>query len=145
MTRLSILFPLACCLLIAGCDQSVPPVIDHVAYAKKLADGSYEVQLRYSVTTSGGPCLSTSFFRSTTHYAANWLYLKTIEQRVSADQVIVTDVEDDRNLAIKDMRGAISFHNGTMTVQLEHPHVLSSGAVEGYAPYYLNGTYQIAK
>jgi hypothetical protein len=145
MNKLSTLILVVCSLLIAGCDKSVPPVIEHVANAKKLADGSYEVQLRYSVTTSGGPCLSSSSFRSTTGYATNWLYLKSIEQTASADQVIVTTDEGARDLAIKDMRGTISFDNGAMTVQLEQPHVLPSGAVQGYAPYYLNGTYQIAR
>src|SRR5436309_1963692 len=50
MKRLSILLPLACCLLVVGCEKkpaSVPPVIESVANAQKLADGAYEVQLRY--------------------------------------------------------------------------------------------------
>lgn len=46
------LFPLVCCLLIAGCGRaSLRPVIDTVAHAKKMPDGTYEVQLGYSMMT----------------------------------------------------------------------------------------------
>jgi hypothetical protein len=148
MNRLTTFFAFTCCLLIAGCGQetaSVPPVIDHVAYARALTNGTYEIQLRYSITSSGGPCLSKDSFKTWTSYSTNWIYLDSIERTVNADQVIVTTDEGARELAIKDLKGTISFDSGTMNVQLEQPHVLPGGTVQGYAPYYLNGKYQIAK
>ena len=124
MKKLSTLLPLAC-LLIVGCGQepaSVPPVIEHVADAHKLADGSYEIHLRYSITTSGGPCLSSSWFRRRTYHETNWLYVKSLEGVQSADQIIlksgVKDDVGDFTYAIKDLRGTVSFTNDTMRVQL---------------------------
>ena len=145
MSKLSTLMSLAYCLLITGCGQpsSVPPAIEHDAYAKKLADGTYEVQLRYSVTTSGGPCLNIHSFSSTTSYATNWLYLNSIEQTASADKVILTTDQSEKDLAIKGMTGTISFDNGTMTVELQQPNYPDGVHMQGYAPYYLNGTYQV--
>ena len=150
MKRLSILLPLACCLLVVGCDQkpaSVPPVIESVANAQKLADGAYEVQLRYSVTSSGGPCLSKDFFKTWTSYSTNWLYVRSLEGVQSADQIVVTIEAGKREwpYAITNMQGTVSFANGTMTVQLKGPNYKDGVHMDGYVAYGLNGTYQIAR
>ena len=134
---------------IVGCGKepaSVPPVIEPVAYQRRLDDGMYEIQLRYSVTTSGGPCLNKSFFSSTTSHATNWLYVKSIAGTVNADQIVVTIEAGKRDYpyAIKNMRGAVSFDNGTMKDQMERPKYPDGVHMQGYAPYYLNGMYRIA-
>ena len=120
MSKLSILILTVGSLLFAGCDKSVPPVIEPVANAQKLADGTYEVQLRYSVTSSGGPCLSKDFFKTWTSYSTNWLYVKSLEGVQSADQIVVTIEAGKREwpYAITNMQGTVSFTNAAMTVQL---------------------------
>lgn len=136
------LFALACVLLLAGCG-SVPPVINHEAQARKLPDGSYEVLLSYSVTTSGGPCFNFhSFFTTTTSYSTNWLYLARTNGDVDASNVLVTTEEGAKDLAIQGMKGTICFSNG-MIVNLELPNYPDGVQMQGYMPYFLNGTYQL--
>ena len=137
------------CLLIAGCGEpsSVPPVIESVAPAQKLSDGTYEIQLRYSVTSSGGPCLSKDFFKTWTSYSTNWLYVKSLDGVQSAEQIVVTLEQGKREwpYAIKNMQGTVSFTDGTMTVQLQGPNYKDGAHMDGYVAYGLNGTYQIAR
>ncbi len=147
MSKLSTLILMFCSLLIAGCDKSVPPVIEPVANAQKLTDGTYEVQLRYSVTSSGGPCLSKDFFKTWTSYSTNWLYVKSLEGVQSADQLVVTIEAGKKEwpYTITNMQGTVSFANGTMSVQLEGPNYKDGVHMDGYVAYGLNGTYQIAR
>ena len=147
MNKSSTLVLIVCGLLIVGCDKSVPPVIEHVANAKKLADGTYEIQLRYSVTSSGGPCLSKDSFKTWTSYSTNWIYLKTLDGAMTADQIVVTTDAGKREwpYATTNMQGTVSFTNGEMRVQLEQPCYPDGVHMQGYASYYLNGTYQIAQ
>ncbi|HEY2329681.1 MAG TPA: hypothetical protein VGI63_07700 [Verrucomicrobiae bacterium] len=127
----------------------MPPKIDHVASAKKLADGTYEIRLRYSETISGGPCFNSSFFKSTTYHYADLIYLKSLEGYVSANQLAVKAGAQDTQWGIaeweiKDLQGMITFTNGVMLVQLEQPdYDYKKNAQRGYVSYYLNGTYQI--
>ena len=125
----------------------MPPVIESVANAQKLADGTYEVQLRYSVTSSGGPCLSKDFFKTWTNYSTNWLYVKSLEGVQSADQIVATIEAGKREwpYAITNMQGTVSFTNAAMTVQLEGPNYKDGVRMDGYVAYGLNGTYQIAR
>jgi hypothetical protein len=147
MSKLTTYFLLACCLLIAGCGQptSVLPVIEHVAYAQALTNGTYEIQLRYSITSSGGPCLSKDWFKTWTSYSTNWVYVKALDGALTADQIVVTSDAGKMEwpYAITNMQGTVSFTNATMTVQLEHPNYPDGVHMQGYAPYYLNGTYQV--
>lgn len=147
MSKLSTFILMFCSLLIAGCDKSVPPVIEPVANAQKLTDGTYEVQLRYSITSSGGPCLSKDFFKTWTSYSTNWLYVKSLEGVQSADQLVVTIEAGKKEwpYAITNMQGTVSFANGTMTVRLEGPNYKDGVHMDGYVAYGLNGTYQIAR
>ncbi len=149
MNRSSTLLAFACSIVIVGCGGIVPPAIEHVAYAQLVTNGTYEVQLRYSITSSGGPCLSKDWFSSWTSYSTNWLYLKALDGAVTADQIVlragVKDDVGDFSYAIEGLRGTVSFDQEIMTVRLEQPNVLPSGEVRGYAPYYLNGAYQIVK
>jgi hypothetical protein len=143
MKTLKMLPMLVCTALIAGCG-SVSPKIDHVAIAKRLADGTYQVDLRYTETSSGGPCFNSSFFKSTTSHSHDSLYLKSLEGTMSADQITVrVGGQGVESWKIEDLRGVVVFTNNTMSVQLEQPNVLRSGAVRGFAPYRLNGTYQV--
>src|SRR6266851_4056844 len=107
MNRLTTLIPFVCAIVIVGCGKepmSVPPVIERVAYAQPLTNGTYEIQLRYSITTSGGPCLSKDWFKKCTHYSTNWVYLKALVGAATADQVIIrAGVLDD----VGDFRYAI--------------------------------------
>ena len=68
---------------------------------------------------------------------------------MTADQIVlragVKDDVGDFTYAIEGLRGTVSFDQEIMTVRLEQPNVLPSGEVRGYAPYYLNGAYQIVK
>jgi hypothetical protein len=136
-------------MLITGCGQptSVPPVIESVAPTQTLTDGTYEIQLRYSVTSSGGPCLSKDFFKTWTSYSTNWLYVKSLDGAQGAEQVVVTIEQGKREwpYAITNMQGTVSFTNGTMTVQLQGPNYRDGEHMDGYVAYGLNGTYQIAK
>jgi len=147
MSRLSTFVPAACCLLIVGCSQepvSVPPVIERVAYAQALTNG-YEDQLRHSITSSGGPCLSKDSFKTWTNYSTNWLYLKALDGVATADQIVITSEAGKRDwpYAITNMRGTVSFTNRAMTIQLERPRYPDGEHMAGYAPYQLNATYQI--
>jgi len=150
MSKLRTLFLLACCLVITGCGQpaSVPPVIERDAYAKKLADGAYEVQLRYSVTSSGGPCLSKDMLTTWTSYSTNWIYLKTLDGTMTADQIVVTIDAGKKEwpYATTNMQGTVSFSNTAMTVLLEKPGFDYNRNVEqGVVPYFLNGVYQVTE
>jgi hypothetical protein len=132
-----------------GCGQepaSVPPVIESVANAQKLADGTYEVQLRYSVTSSGGPCLNKDLFKTWTSYSTNWLYVKSLEGVQSADQIVVTDKAGKREwpYAITNMQGTVSFTNATLRVRLEGPNYRDGVHMDGYVAYFLNGTYRLS-
>ena len=149
MSRLTTFVPVACWLLVAGCGQepaSARRAVERVAHAQALADGTYEVQLRYSITSSGGPCLSKDSFKRWTNYTTNWLYLKALEGALSADQVVVTSEAGKRvspGHATTNMRGTVSFTNAVMTVQLERPRYPDGEHLAGYAPYELNATYQM--
>jgi len=152
MKRLSTHLSLACIVAIIGCGKepwTVPPVIQRVAYAQVSTNDTWQVQLRYSITSSGGPCLSEDWFKKWTSYSTNWAYLKALDGAMTAEQIIVrAGVKDefgDFTYAIQGLRGTVSFDKDMMTVQLQQPRVLPSGAVHGYAPYYLNGTYQIVR
>ena len=149
MIKWSTLFALVSCLFIAGCGQltSVPPVIESVAPVQKLTDGTYEIQLRYSVTSSGGPCLSKDFFKTWTSYSTNWLYVKSLDGVQSAEQVVVTIEQGKREwpYAITNMQGTVSFTNDSMTVQLQGPKFRDGVHMDGYVAYGLNGTFQITK
>ena len=142
------MFLIICSALIVGCG-SVRPVIDTVADAHKLADGRYEIHLRYSVTTSGGPCLSSSWFTRTTDHETNWLYVKSLEGVLPADQIVlkggVIDKVGDFTYPIEGLRGTVSFTNATMIIQLEQPKIDHKGNVtDSFTPYYLNGTFTIS-
>ena len=131
-----------------GASRSVPPVIDSTAYAQRSSDGTYEVQLRYSITSSGGPCLSKDWFKTWTSHTTNWLYVKEPVGTIAADRLTVTiDAgKKDWPYAMTNLHGTVSFTNGTMIVRLEQPDVDSKGnAMSAYVPYYLNGTYQISE
>jgi hypothetical protein len=124
----------------------VPPVIDPTAYAQRSSDGLYEIELRYSVTSSGGPCFNKDWFKTGTGHTTNWLYVKEPLGTITADQLTVTIETGKRDwpYAMTNMHGTVSFTNGTMMVRLEQPDVDSKGnAMSTYVPYYLNGTYQI--
>lgn len=143
MKRLITFFLLLCAALISGCG-SVSPKIDHVASAKKLTDGTYRVDLRYTKTISGGPCFNSSFFKSTTYHEYDSLYVKSLEGRVSADEITVkVGGQEVGSWNIEHLRGSVVFANDMMTVQLEQPKYPDGVHIQGYAPYYLNGTYQI--
>ncbi len=149
MIKSSTFFALVSCLFISGCGQptSVPPVIEGVAPSQKLTDGTYEIQLRYSVTSSGGPCLSKDFFKTWTSYSTNWLYVKSLDGVQGAEQIVVTIEQGKREwpYAITNMQGTVSFANDTMTVQLQGPNYKDGVHMDGYVAYGLNGTYQIAR
>jgi hypothetical protein len=151
MTRLSTFFLLAGSLALAGCGQepaSVPPVIESVAHAQKLADGTYEVQLRYSVTSSGGPCLSKDMFKTWTSYSTNWLYVKSLDGVQSADQIVVTTDAGKKEwpYAKTNLQGTVSFTDAVLTVQLQGPGYHYKRNVEsGIVSYQLNGTYHISE
>jgi hypothetical protein len=126
----------------------VRPVIDPIAKTEKLPDGTYEVQLRYSVTSSGGPCLSKDWFKTWTSYSTNWLYLKSLEGVQEADQMVVTIEAGKKEwpYAMTNLQGTVSFTNEMMAVHLQQPDVDRNGnATQHYVPYYLNGTFQIFK
>ena len=134
---------------VAGCGgdpASVRPAIQSVAYAEKLADGTYEVQLGYSTTTSGGPCLSKDWFKVRTVFSTNWIYLKRLDGVMTADKMVVTDEAGKREwpYAHTNMQGIVSITNATMMVRLEQPDVDSHGNEKStYVPYFLNGSYEI--
>ena len=134
-----------------GCDQkpmSVPPVIESVAHAQKLADGIYEIQLRYSVTSSGGPCLNKDSLKTWTNYSTNWIYAKSIEGVQSADQIVVTIEAGKKEwpYAKTNLQGTVSFTNEMMTVRLQGPSFDYKKNVEqGIVFYQLNGTYRISE
>jgi hypothetical protein len=135
---------------ICGCggSHSVPPVIDSTAHAQRSGDGTYEVQLRYSITSSGGPCLSKDWSKTWTSYTTNWLYVKELVGTITADRLTVTTDAGKRDwpYAMTNLHGTVSFTNGTITVGLERPDVDSKGnAMNAYVPYYLNGTYQVSE
>lgn len=151
MSKLSAFLLLAYASLIARCNgepRSVRPVIEPIAYTQQLTNGTYEILLRYSVTTSGGMCFSSSFFTSTTHYETNWLYVKSIEGVQTADQVVVrASIKDnvgDFTYPIEGMTGTVSFTNKTMIVDLEQPKHPDGVHAHGSAHYYLNGIYTIS-
>src|SRR5215469_2662461 len=112
MSKLGKILPWGCCLLIAGCGQStsVSPVIDPVAHAIKTPDSTYQVQLRYSETTSGGPCFNWhSFFSSTTYYYTNQLNLKSINGIQNATQItVITGVGEEFPVVNTNLQGTIS-------------------------------------
>ncbi len=151
MNRLSILLPVACCLMMIGCDQepaSVAPVIESVANAQKSADVTYAIQLRYSVTSSGGPCRSKDSFKTWTNYSTNWLYVKSLEGVQSADQIVVTIEAGKKEwpYARRNLQGTVSFTNAMMVVRLHGPGFDYKKNVEkGIVSYQLNGTYRISE
>jgi len=162
--RKGALFASACILLFAGCGSpaSVPPVINHEAQAKKLSDGSYEVQLSYRITYRRPlfkqPLLQFSFLS----YEAsidntNWLYLARTNGTVDGSNVVVM-TNAGKDLALVNQigsrvviarfstTGTVCFSNGMMTVNLNqkfHPVDGQSDYMLRYAPYGLNGTYQL--
>src|SRR5947209_18986962 len=87
MNRSSTLLAFACSIVIVGCGGSVPPAIEHVAYAQLVTNGTYDGHLRYSITSSGGPCLSKAWFSSCTSYSTNWLYLNALDGAVTDDPI----------------------------------------------------------
>jgi hypothetical protein len=150
MKTLNILFLLACVSLIVGCDGepwTVRPKIEPIAYAQKLPDGTYEIDLRSSVTSSGGPCGLS--FKSWTSHDTNWLYVKSIEGVLPADQIVlkggVKENDGDYTYPIGGLKGTVSFTNATMIIQLDQPKIDHQGNVtDSFTPYYLNGTYTIS-
>ena len=128
-----------------GPPKSVAPVIDSVAHAQRLSDGTYQVELRYSVTSSGGPCFNANWFRSTTSYDTNWVYVKSLDGLQSASQIVVTSEAGKKRwpFATTNLQGTVSFSDGMLTVELQHPDYPDGVHMQGYAPYYLNGTYQV--
>jgi len=152
MNKLSTSLSLGACLLLVGCDgepSSVPPSIQTVACARLLTNGMYEIQLRYSVTSSGGPCLNKDFFKTWTSHETNWVFVRSLEGSQTADQIVVRDgVKDnvgDYTYPIEGLEGKVSFDKDALTVDLRQPHILPSGATQGFVPYRLNGTYQIVQ
>jgi len=135
---------LACVAAIVGC-EGVSPKPYRVAITKRLGDGTYEIQLRYSETSSGGPCLSEDWFKRQTSYSTNWLYLKTVDGVMTADRLVVTIESGQKEwpYAYTNMQGTISFTNVTMRVRLQQPNYPDGVHMRGYIPYYLNGEYQI--
>ena len=144
-SRFSAVFLMAAWLALAGCSKSVPPVIEPDAHTQKLSDGTYEVQLRYSVKSSGGPCLNKDWFKTVTNYSTNWLYLKTLDGVMTAEQIVVTIEAGQRvwPYAHTNMQGTVSFTNAGMSVQLEQPSYPDGVHMQGYIPYFLNGTYKV--
>jgi hypothetical protein len=131
-----------------GGPRSVPPVIDSTAYAQRSSDGTYEIQLRYSITSSGGPCFSKDWFKTWTSHTTNWLYVKEPVGTVTADRLILTTDAGKRDwpYAMTNLHGTVSFTNETMIVRLEQPDVDSKGnETSRYVPYYLNGIYHISE
>lgn len=147
MKKLSKIFLLPFCLLFAGCGPpaSVRPVIDTVAQAKKMPDSTYQVQLHYSVTTSGGPCFNLhSFFSSTTSHYMDQLNVKSIEGVQDATHITAIFYVGEEFPEVRtNMQGTVSFTNDTMNVQLELPDYPDGVHTQGYVPYELNGTYQV--
>ena len=148
VSSLPTIVTVAGCLLIAGCGgepASVRPVVERVAHAQALTNDTYQVQLRYSVTTSGGPCLNKDWFRTSTSYDTNWLYVKAIDGVWTADQLILTSDPDKMEwpYAITNIRGRVAFTNATMTVQLDRARYPDGEHLAGYTPYELNAMYQI--
>lgn len=150
MRELPILAATSLLALICGCGapHSVPPVIDSTALAQRTSDVMYEVQLRYSITSSGGPCLNKDSFKTWTSHTTNWLYVKELTGTITADRLTVTSDAGKRDwpYAMTNLHGTVSFTNGTMIVRLEQPDVDSKGnEMSTYVPYYLNGSYQISE
>ena len=148
MSSLRALATVAGCLLIGGCGGergSVRPVIEPTAHAQALTNNTYQVQLRYSITTSGGPCMNKDWFRTSTSYDTNWLYVKAIDGVLTADQLILTSEAGKMEwpYAITNIRGRVAFTNSTMTVQLERARYPDGEHLAYYSPYELNATYQI--
>ena len=121
-------------------------MIDTTAHVQKLRDGTYEVQLRYSVSSSGGPCLNKDWFKTWTSHSTNWIYLKALDGEIPAGQIVVTTDAGKREwpYATTNMQGTVSFTNATMRVRLEQPRYPDGVHMQGYTPYYLNGTYEVA-
>jgi hypothetical protein len=130
--------------LIVGCARE-PIKPGSVAYSQKLADGAYEIELPYTERTWGGPCNFT--FTSTTGHASDWLYVRSTEGELNADQITATAYRGERGYpsAMQGLRGMVSFSKDQMTVQLEQPAYPDGVHMQGYVPYFLNGTYQIIK
>src|SRR5256885_9520502 len=73
-----------------GGSRSAPPAIDSTAYARRSSDGTYEIQLRYSITSSGGPCFNKDWFKTWTSHTTNWLYVREPVGTIAADRLTVT-------------------------------------------------------
>jgi hypothetical protein len=126
----------------------VAPVIDSTAYAQRSSNGTYEIQLQYSITSSGGPCFNKDSFKTWTSHTTNWFYVKELVGIVTADRLTVTTDAGKRDwpYAMTNLHGTVSFTNGTMMVRLEQPDVDAKGnEMSTFVPYYLNGTYQISE
>ncbi len=147
MNRLYALILTVSAAVIVGCG-GVSPRPDHVAITKLLGDGTYEVQLRYSETYSGGPCLSKDWFKTRTSYTTNWVFVNQLVGDITADRLTVTidASRKDWPYAMTNLHGTVLFTNGLMIVRLQQPDVDSDGnAMKTYIPFYLNGTYQTSE
>ncbi len=105
--------------------------------------------MRYSITSSGGPCLNKDSFKTWTSYETNWVYVGLLKGIHTADQIVVRagtkDDSGDHTFPIEGLQGKVSFEDKTLTVDLQHPRALPNGLTSSCKPYRLNGTYQIVQ
>jgi len=117
--------------------------LEPTARVLRLAEGRYEIELRYSGWALGGPCKVPLL--PWKYHSSNWLYVSSLEGAWSPPNVIVT--RERRRLAapwsFQDMRGTVSISKGVLTVNLEYPGYPDGVHPNGYVAYKLNGAYRI--
>ena len=109
---------------LAGCSAYEKNEAD--AHITQLADGSFEIEVRFHGRAHNPHNLSPFPAR---YRGANWFYLKSITGTVPATEVIVTSERARLSgyAADRFQKGAVSFSGGTMTVELEAGRYRSIG------------------
>ena len=135
MPRILILVAFAS--LLAGCETT--PKHSPIAHVARDSQRRYEIRVDATYWTQGrGPCRLPCLIPA--HIATtSWLYTDTIEGRVPASRIILTDErgETEYPVPVQRLRGEILFSHGHMHVALE----LAKGWYQHHYP--VNGDFTL--
>ncbi|MDB6021794.1 MAG: hypothetical protein JWQ04_1651 [Pedosphaera sp.] len=129
-------------LLLAGCGDNLKR--SSVAHVSSDKNHGFVIQVDFAYRSFGGPCNFPQ--KPQTISESNWIFTKTTNGVVSADQLILwhgRSPDDEYGWAAQALLGSMTFSNGHIYIDFQEPVYGDNDSILHHDPYRMNGDYKL--
>jgi hypothetical protein len=128
------------CVALVGCQSASEP--SRVAHYTRNDSGQYEIRLDYTHwSNGGGPCNTLQLLPGKVD-ATDWIYTRSIDGEVPADQLILTGAQGMTRDPTP-VSGSVTFAQNKMRVALQYLPLKNPSPSDPHGAYELNGEYDL--